>query len=635
MPVPDDDKEKSRPALGARSKALVSPPRRAAADMERLETNIEKSEKEREFLVVAGSAATEAAPATVLQPQPPHPQQVPQPDIAAAASLLPDIGSQKTQEEPAKTTAPVQQTVPPAPLLQAASADTKPSPEILHFLELLQDSAKAAAKIDTEGMQIAKGIVDRGRDWAANRNCCDTSSWGLPERHFICLCTSVFKRTAAWKQAFPLHLVVALMSVPKVKLFVVTFGDDEEIQAWVQTNFRWAFHAGILHVASGGIAGMKWQPPVAAASTSASASSSSASSSSLNPFKLLAAPQKTTLYQRPSQPDVAVPLCIHWHATVGKNSSHQFAIEVMQQLGANTDEYLLLNVDADNVFSLQFVESTAKAWALEKKLVGDAPAVPGKQRTLTYPIRGIVGTSTVAGCTGRVCIQASDFVRLGGYDQESGVVGSGFQDVDLSRRLRQAVKNHANSTGVLPLRAASQSTVTLPCSAGTAFLNEPGITSREDRGWAKIKNCDPDDLARLKTWGKFNASNHTLMSAKLQSGQLGRNGMPHAVDFNASHEANCARFMKLQLGYWFAKAKIPARAPQAAAPLIQPLAAEPKAAAAAVSRAAASVPVVSACGATTADAGKGGPKATAAVRFDEAIVFILFDELFLFAIAAM
>jgi hypothetical protein len=244
----------------------------------------------------------------------------------------------------------------------------------------------------------------------------------------------------------------------------------------------------------------------------------------------------------------------------------------MQKAGIPTTDFLLCNLDADNIFSSNYIAAVARHWTLEKRLLVNAATDAGDPGSAgSIPLRALVAASQHDGLTGRICLQASDFTRLGGYDQEPGVVGSGYQDVDLLRRLKETVKLYCKThPNVYPLRASAL-TNQMTEVAGACFPNKPGASQADDRGILKIENCNPEDIQRFKrSWGKFNSVNHTLMHAKLTRGHLGRNGMPEKPAFTELPAELLKQFLLKSLGSWFTPVNMLLAAPQPPEPKQEP-----------------------------------------------------------------
>jgi hypothetical protein len=225
----------------------------------------------------------------------------------------------------------------------------------------------------------------------------------------------------------------------------------------------------------------------------------------------------------------------------------------MQKAGIPTTDFLLCNLDADNIFSSNYIAAVARHWNLEKKLLVNAAAEAGDPGSAgSIPFRALIASSQHDGLTGRICLQASDFTRLGGYDQETGIVGSGYQDVDLLRRLKETIKLYCQMhPSVYPLRAHALNNQ-MTEAAGACFPNKPGASRAADRGILKIQNCNPDDIKRFnRSWGKFNTVNHANMHAKMSQGRLGRNGMPDKPAFTEQPAELLRQFLSKSLGSWF------------------------------------------------------------------------------------
>jgi NADH:ubiquinone oxidoreductase subunit len=390
------------------------------------------------------------------------------------------------------------------------------------FLKTVENGAREAEKLDCTALQIATNVLQNMRNLAATGRL-DVEAIFSPN-HFLCFCTCIHGREESWKLAAPLQLAAAMKYLHNVKFFVVTFADDEAVQDWAAKHFQWAIAAGFLHMASGGVVGLSQKK------TSVDA-------------QLQIREGETT----------AVPIARYWHASLCKNSSHIFALKHMQKAGIPTTDFLLCNLDADNIFSSNYIAAVARHWNMEKKLLVNAAAEAGDPGSAgSIPLRALIATSQHDGLTGRICLQASDFTRLGGYDQETGIVGSGYQDVDLLRRLKETIKLYCKMhPSVYPLRASAL-TNQMTEAAGACFPNQPGASRAADRGILKIQNCNPDDIKRFnRSWGKFNTVNHTNMHAKMSQGRLGRNGMPDKPAFTEQPAELLRQFLSMSLGSWF------------------------------------------------------------------------------------
>ena len=127
--------------------------------------------------------------------------------------------------------------------------------------------------------------------------------------------------------------------------------------------------------------------------------------------------------------------------------------------------------------------------------------------------------------TGRVAVAAPVFTQLRGYDEDCH--GSGYQDVDFSRRCAAAAKGHHVAAphklhGVQHVTLTDSHTIIgYPIANVDRPLDElRGVVRREERNDAKVLHCkNPQGL----TWGQFNAQNVTRLRERLSRGQLVRN----------------------------------------------------------------------------------------------------------------
>ena len=312
------------------------------------------------------------------------------------------------------------------------------------------------------------------------------------------MCSTMFRREDSWKSAFPLQVAVALMFAPRVKIFLVTFVEDGTAWEHCIQHAQWAIDLGILYLASAGDMAGEVLPS-----------------------------------SRRQQ---------YWHASQCKNAAHVFAAEESRRQGVPPQNILLVNVDADNIMPPAYVECLLAAWQAELQRAVMAGLDPQ-----FAPFRPIVARSAHGGLTGRIAISLPDFARLGGYDQEPGTYGTGYQDIDLLARARALVEQYTRETQVLLLRGDA-SVYKLPCEAGAAFDNEPNITVQEDRGSSKIKNLDPEVLKVFKTWGRINQANVRQLKDKLQRGLIGRNGVSHRPCLGQSAAWHVDAFLSLRFG---------------------------------------------------------------------------------------
>jgi hypothetical protein len=425
------------------------------------------------------------------QPQALQPQPQTQPPLPAAEL------QQREQQEPlqpeeresSQSLQPTQQ--------ENTSPEPNPNRSIPNsFYQELEKSCAGAAVLGTTGHAISTIMRAQAESWqrTGRVNVVHDGRW---EGLFVCMCSTMFRREASWKNAFPLQLAVALMFAPRVKIFLVTFVEDGAAWEYCFQHAQWAIDLGILYLASAGEMAGEVVPP-----------------------------------SRRQQ---------YWHASQCKNAAHVFAALVSKRQGIPPQNVLLVNVDADNIMPPAYLESLLGAWQAELQRA----AMAGLDPQLA-PFRPIVARSAHGGLTGRIATSLPDFARLGGYDQEPGTYGTGYQDIDLLYRTRAMVEQYTRETQVLLLRGDA-SVNRLPCEAGAAFDNEPNITVQEDRGSSKIKNLDPEVLKVFKTWGRINQANVRQLKEKLQRGLIGRNGMSHVPRLDQPAAWHVDAFLSLRL----------------------------------------------------------------------------------------
>jgi hypothetical protein len=130
-----------------------------------------------------------------------------------------------------------------------------------------------------------------------------------------------------------------------------------------------------------------------------------------------------------------------WHACYAKNTSHMAGIHIASTLlESRPPNVILVNCDSDNLPSKKFFTYLLGRHALMCDAQGlEWPKLPG------VSFRHPGATST----TGRICLSALVFLRLGGYDQ--AMLPMGYQDIDLTKRLARLGEplnvNGAEETG--------------------------------------------------------------------------------------------------------------------------------------------------------------------------------------------
>ena len=134
---------------------------------------------------------------------------------------------------------------------------------------------------------------------------------------------------------------------------------------------------------------------------------------------------------------------------------------------------LLVNLDCDQIVPTAYVEAALQAFHQHQDTVGFC-----------------LVCSAMGALTGRLGYRMIDFVGIGGYD-EAGPPSSG-QDVDIRRRLTFLAEKVGvtRSAGAVWLESREVCGVALPNDFGD-------ITKANDRGYSKVRNCDPDVLSKL------------------------------------------------------------------------------------------------------------------------------------------
>jgi hypothetical protein len=138
--------------------------------------------------------------------------------------------------------------------------------------------------------------------------------------------------------------------------------------------------------------------------------------------------------------------------------------------------------------------------------------------------------------TGRIAYTCFSFLAVGGYDEESGILGSGYQDVDICKRLQQ-------------LGASNPAPADITNGVGDALPNY--VVGPKDN-WtlnsaAKVFNLDLKDFEEAKgnAWTNVNQHNVKLMKAKMNFFNYVRNGI-HGNDIE-----QLLLCMKQRVGNWW------------------------------------------------------------------------------------
>ena len=123
----------------------------------------------------------------------------------------------------------------------------------------------------------------------------------------------------------------------------------------------------------------------------------------------------------PDELVAARPVLSHWHASRAKNSSHIFATLECQIFVWDLDTLVLLNLDCDQIFEGSYVAALQKNFSTRMR----PEIIP-----VSLPVRVRCGSG--GSLTGRIAYSCSTFLAIGGYDEEEGVLGSGYQAVDIT-----------------------------------------------------------------------------------------------------------------------------------------------------------------------------------------------------------
>jgi hypothetical protein len=114
----------------------------------------------------------------------------------------------------------------------------------------------------------------------------------------------------------------------------------------------------------------------------------------------------------------------HYHASYCKNTAHKFAAYGFLQQGFCASEgelpgtrAILCNLDCDNIMFPAFAQASLEAMA--------AKAQTWEQKCGSFAMVPPSSCGQSGGCTGRRLYFLEDFVTSGGYDQETGILGSG------------------------------------------------------------------------------------------------------------------------------------------------------------------------------------------------------------------
>ena len=289
----------------------------------------------------------------------------------------------------------------------------------------------------------------------------DTAMVALAMRHIplydaddlrIIFCVTCFKREDQLVAAMMVNVSLWWSLRKYWRLVIVTFADDWQVQRQLQKLMKLPIDTGNVVLASGGDTGQHLARSLSVTD---------------RPVFMPQQPRGEHDPHVGGGPD-GMPLLRYWHASVAKNSSHGAA-----RFAFPGTKSLLVNLDCDQIVPTAYVEAALQAFHQHQDTVGFC-----------------LVCSAMGALTGRLGYRMIDFVGIGGYD-EAGPPSSG-QDVDIRRRL----KFLAEKVGVT--RSAADVWLESREVCGVALPNDFGdITRANDRGYSKVRNCDPDVLSKL------------------------------------------------------------------------------------------------------------------------------------------
>ncbi|MCP4242085.1 MAG: hypothetical protein GY772_16130 [bacterium] len=504
-----------------------------AADADSEATLSEHGEEEEEES--ASSARTRVPTGGMAAPSAAEPRWAPRAAPQQAPGAAPGAAPQAAHEAAASAAEPRQP--PPgaaavageAPRVseELAAAGTRPEQDLQRFVEVV---GAAIAGIEALRLDAAQPVLEVARNKLVLLQALGLSTERSGDDLRLALCSTNLGRERQVKLALPLQCLMALDFRDWVTLYMVTYAEDMAITEWTAHWLQFPLRLGLLRVASGGAAS-----------------------------KILGRPE-LAVQSVTDRPDL-----VYWHASRAKNDSHLFAIATEACLAAEAGEpeatqerlqqalrqLALLNLDGDNVFAAAFLPSAKEALqAARASSSSGSAAEPGPTGCCYTQNNG------QPGLTGRLAYYCADWLAVGGYDEEAGVLGTGYQDVDLQHRLS---------------RRAYARKQAFPITRGGGFAIPQGEGFKDDRGRAKVARLDPEVFKAHKSWGAINAANVYTMSSKTTAGRLVRNIETKAASTRLAQQLE---LMRRTVGSSWAQTL-----PRPAAAAVLPLAAEPQLAA--------------------------------------------------------
>jgi hypothetical protein len=327
------------------------------------------------------------------------------------------------------------------------------------------------------------------------------STFGLGGSLKLVCCTAVFRRWQNAITAIIYNCCIAWAFKLHMCIVVVGFAEDRAPMDFLSWACEAAIRQGLLWLCSGGESGED-AIPFGARSPHLLADSTSSGGVPI-------------LWKPTSCGEVEPPRLQYWHASAGKNTSHEAGSWVSLQCLAWPRETLIMcNLDADNMITNDFLTFGMSTFATRRL------------------VRGVVvcaGHNTSPGCVGRMMYRHVDFEEVGGYDVE-GLHGTGYQDVDLRDRLRclqcLADGEGAPIGGWMNRRTVQigQAVYLTPWNKVGGALPNDTDNYKEDRNAAKIAHvAQPPFPNNQLSWGSMNEKNRELCKARLKDGAIRRN----------------------------------------------------------------------------------------------------------------
>jgi hypothetical protein len=405
---------------------------------------------------------------------------------------------------------------------------------MIKFIEVATASKQAVSQLGSDGSAMA--ITAGARLKLLSQGGMIEAIEGSGTK--VALCSHALMADFKIKWALPLQILMLLEHRLYAKIHLVTFGEDLDIRRWIMDKLQFAIDIGVLELASGG----RWH---------------------LVDMDLPPEIGRVRSWAGEFSKDKAMT---KWHCSKGKNASHMFGLltnlerdstEVLSPPTVQTadkgtcwtwlhgiKDLILVCLDADNVYQPEYISNVIQVMEDNRKLTrgGGAPSsswmhsespsadpkggsapieLPSWLQPACLPCRPKAHTAEL---TGRIAVWATDYLAVGGYDEEAGVQPSGYQDVDLLRRL-VAAATPFGSPKRDPLEAGG---------GGTAFPNMNVLPSdshyrkKWERNDGKVQHCE--EIFKEQGWAALNTANVNIMKKKLANGDISRNmtrGQPY------------------------------------------------------------------------------------------------------------